>query len=129
MFFWLGNCWIYEMGWLEISAISGRHTNEINAQNCWHVSIILTKSSFLCVCSLVWRGRLLGSGIAKIVERSRLVVRTLSSKLDFCTFPSHLWNLNRTISLKAARDVKIQNGYLQTLTYVTHPSQTTLLLS
>ncbi len=26
-------------------------------------------------------------------------------------------------------DVKIQNGYLQTLTYVTHPSQTTMLLS
>ncbi len=56
------------------------------------------------------------SGIAKIVERSRLVVPTLSSKLDFCTSPSHLCNLNSAISLKAARDVKIQNGYLQTLT-------------
>ncbi len=71
----------------------------------------------------------MGSGIAKIVERSRLVVPTLSSKLDFCTSASHLCNLNRAISLKAARDVKIQNGYLQTLTYVTHPSQTTMLLS
>jgi hypothetical protein len=57
------------------------------------------------------------------------VVPTLSSKLDFCTSPSHLCILNRAISLKAARDVKIQNGYLQTLTYVTHPSQTTMLLS
>jgi hypothetical protein len=68
----------------------------ITAQNCWIVDMYLNSNweLFFHVCSLVWRGRLLGSGTAKTVGRSRLVVPTHSSKLTFRN-PLHILQLEQ----------------------------------